>query len=248
MQNILIIGATSAIAEAAARRGARRGDALYLLARNRERLANIAADLEIRGAASVAHAAFDAAHFDTHARLIDAAFDALGKINVVLIAHGTLPDQRACERDFDAARKELETNAVGVISLLTHVANRLEAQRGGVIAVITSVAGERGRRSNYVYGAAKGMVSIFLQGLRNRLHEAGVKVLDIRPGFVDTPMTADFEKGLLWSQPDTVAAGIIRATDKSGKGGSVVYLPWFWAHIMRIIRNIPEFVFKRLGL
>ena len=245
MKTIFIIGATSAIAEASARIFARRGDKLYLLARNQERLSAISEDLKIRGAAAADHSPIDVNILDDHPRLIDKAFEALGKVDVVFIAHGTLPDQKKCESDFAAALEELNTNAISTISLLTHIANRLEAQNSGTIAVITSVAGERGRQSNYVYGAAKGMVSIFLQGLRNRLHKSGVNVLDIKPGFVDTPMTQDFQKGLLWAKPEKIARGIVRAIDRKK---AAVHLPWFWAYIMFIIKRIPESIFRKLKL
>jgi short-subunit dehydrogenase len=125
------------------------------------------------------------------------------------------------------------------------LANLMEAQGSGTIAVISSVAGDRGRQSNYVYGAAKGMVTRFLQGLRNRLAKRGVQVLTIKPGFVDTPMTAAFKKGALWAQPDAVARGIVAAVDA---GKDEVYLPGFWRLIMAIIRHIPEPIFKRLSL
>ena len=172
MQKILIIGATSAIAEATARRLARRGDSLYLLARNGERLDALLADLKIRGAAATAGARFDANDHERHAAVIEQAAAAMGGLDAVLVAHGTLPDQQACQADAALALREIGTNALSVIGLLTHIANRFEAQRAGVIAVIGSVAGDRGRQSNYVYGSAKGMLAIFLQGLRNRLHKA----------------------------------------------------------------------------
>ena len=245
MQNILIIGATSAIAEATARLYAQRGDNLYLLARNEERLSSIAADLKIRGATSTHYAPLDANQFKAHEKVIDTAFKKLERIDVVLIAHGTLPDQKACENDFNTTLAELNTNAISTISLLTHIANKLEAQQDASIAVITSVAGDRGRQSNYVYGAAKGMVSIFLQGLRNRLHRSGVKVLDIKPGFVDTPMIATFKKGLLWAKPETIAKSIVKAIDKQK---NEIYTPFFWLFIMLIMRNIPESILKKLSL
>ncbi len=173
------------------------------------------------------------------------AFTALGTVDTVLVAHGSLPDQRACEHDMVLAERQFDINGLGTVTLLGHVANHMEAQSSGCIAVITSVAGERGRQSNYVYGAAKAMVSTFLQGLRNRLYRAGVDVLDIRPGFVDTPMTADFDKGLLWASPDTVAAAIARSVDRSR---SLVYTPFFWRYLMWVIRLIPEPLFKRMRL
>jgi short-subunit dehydrogenase len=166
-------------------------------------------------------------------------------MDVVLIAHGTLPDQKACEASFEHTRREFETNALSVMSLLTHVANYFEREKRGTIAVIASVAGDRGRQSNYVYGTAKGAVSLFMQGLRNRLAPAGVHVLTIKPGFVDTPMTSEFKKGLLWAQPDRVARDIQRAIEKKK---DIAYVPPFWRYIMWVIGAIPEFVFKRLRL
>ena len=245
MKSVLIIGATSAIAEATAREYARRGGKLYLVGRNEERLSTMTGDLRIRGASSVDFDLLDVNDFERHAEVIGSAFEILDTVDVVLIAHGTLPDQKACERSFAEAFRELNTNAISTISLLTHIANRMEERKCGTIAVITSVAGERGRQSNYVYGAAKGMVSIFLQGLRNRLHRSGVCVLDIRPGFVDTPMTAEFKKGLMWARPESVALNIVNGIDKRKQ---VIYTPYFWRLIMLIIRNIPESVFKRASL
>ena len=245
MKNVIIIGATSAIAEATARVFAQQGDNLYILARNEQRLKSISEDLKIRGAARVAYNQADVNIFEDHQLLINTAFETLGKVDVVLIAHGTLPDQRACEIDCNLAIEEINTNAISTILLLTHVANKLEVQKSGTIAVITSVAGDRGRQSNYVYGSAKGMVSIFLQGLRNRLNRSGVVVIDIKPGFVDTPMTEGFRKGLLWANPEKIAEGIVRAINREK---TVAYLPWFWAYIMLAIKHIPESIFKRMKL
>lgn len=245
MKNILIVGATSAIAEAVARVAAKRGDKLFLIARNEVRLPSMVDDLKIRGASSVDYALLDINHIDLHGKAIDLAFESLGKIEIVLIAHGTLPDQKNCEKKVEVALAALKTNAVGTVSILTHIANKLEAQGDGILAVITSVAGDRGRKSNYVYGASKRMVSTFLQGLRGRLHKRGVWVLDIKPGFVDTPMTRECKKGLLWVKPEKIAVGIIRAIDKE-KG--VIYLPWFWRYIMLVIKCLPERICNRLDI
>lgn len=242
MRRVLIVGATSAIAEATERRLAAAGARLFLVARNADKLSAIADDLRLRGAAQVETYAMDATDYDRHATAVEAAEKALGGLDTALIAHGSLPDQKACEAAFDLTRREIETNALSVISLLTHLANRFEQQRHGTIAVISSVAGDRGRQSNYVYGTAKGAVTLFLQGLRNRLHRAGVQVITIKPGFVDTPMTAAFAKGALWASPDVVAKAIVSAIEK---GKDVVYTPWFWRPIMGLIRLIPEFLFKR---
>lgn len=243
--NILIIGATSAIATATARRYAQQGARLYLLARDTERLETLSRDLKVRGAAASDYATFDANDFSRQEPVLQAAHAALGDIDAVLIAHGTLGDQRACELDVTRTLQELNTNAVSVISLLTLLANLFEQQKKGAIVVISSVAGDRGRQSNYVYGTAKGAVTIFLQGLRNRMFRHGVSVVTIKPGFVDTPMTASFKKGLLWAKPEAIAHGIEKAISSKS---TVVYLPFFWRYIMMIIKSIPESLFRKLKL
>ncbi len=244
-KRILIIGATSAIAEAAARQWAARGDALFLVGRRRQKLDDIAADLKVRGATKAGVFEMDATDVASHAAMLEAALAEIGGLDIALVAHGTLPDQKACEASVETALREIDNNGLSVIALCTRLANHFEAQGGGSIAVISSVAGDRGRQSNYVYGAAKGMVTRFLQGLRNRLAKKGVQVLTIKPGFVDTPMTAAFKKGALWAQPGDVARGIIAAIDT---GRDEVYLPGFWRLIMLVIRHIPEFIFKKLSL
>lgn len=245
MQKILIIGATSAIAEACAKRFAAQGHNLYLLARNGSRLESLAQDLRVRGATAVHCTSFEANALDTHQALLTQVKTELNGLDRVLIAHGTLSDQQACEQSVELTLQELQTNALSVISLLTLLANHFEQQRHGSIAVIGSVAGDRGRQSNYIYGTAKAALSIFLQGLRNRLHKSGVQVLTIKPGFVDTPMTAAFPKGPLWATPEKVALDIEKALEKKK---DVLYTPGFWMLIMLIIKSIPEVLFKRLSL
>lgn len=246
MRKVLIVGATSAIAEAAARMLAERGDALYLVARNAPRLAAIAADLSVRGGgARVGSEVLDANDFAAHEAMLARAESFLGGYDTVLIAHGTLGDQKACEESVELTLREINTNALSVVALLTPIANRLARQRAGTIAVISSVAGDRGRASNYVYGSAKALVTAFLSGLRQRLAKCGVHVVTVKPGFVDTPMTAAFDKGVLWARPDRVARGIVRAIDRHS---GTVYLPFFWRPIMLIIRAIPERLFLRLSL
>lgn len=245
MKKILIIGATSAIAEATARVYAKNGAQLYLLARNNERLQTMSLDLSVRGADSVEHATLDVNDIQSHQQHLKTALESLGHIDIALIAHGTLPDQQACEQNTELALNELQTNGISTVTLLSELANIFAEQKQGTIAVISSPAGDRGRQSNYVYGAAKACVSVFAQGLRNRLFASGVNVLTIKPGFVDTPMTAEFKKGLLWAQPEAVAKGIVKAIEK---GKAQVYLPWFWLFIMTIILHIPETIFKRLKL
>lgn len=245
MQKILIIGATSAIAQACAKRFAAQGHSLYLLARNSSQLESLAQDLRVRGAAAVHCASFEANALDTHQALLEQVKTELHGLDCVLIAHGTLSDQQACEQSVEITLQELQTNALSVIALLTLLANHFEQQRHGSIAVIGSVAGDRGRQSNYIYGTAKGALSIFLQGLRNRLHKSGVQVLTIKPGFVDTPMTAAFPKGPLWATPEKVALDIDKAIEKNK---DVLYTPGFWMLIMLMIKSVPETIFKRLSL
>jgi decaprenylphospho-beta-D-erythro-pentofuranosid-2-ulose 2-reductase len=245
MNRILIVGATSAIAEATARLYAADGERLFLSGRDAQKLAAIAADLRIRGAAQVDTFVLDSNDSARHGELIDSAHEQLGGLDIALIAYGSLPDQSACEASFELTRQALETNFISVLSLLSHLANTMQAQGHGVIAAISSVAGDRGRQSNYIYGAAKGGVSLFLQGLRNRLHRHGVAVVTIKPGFVDTPMTRDFKKGLLWATPPSIAKGIYKAIDKRTP---VAYLPGFWRWIMLIIRLIPERLFRSMTL
>lgn len=243
MQKILIIGATSAIAESVARLYAARGAALYLAGRSAGKLDTIAADLRVRGAQRAEHSVLDVNDLAAHGALLDTAWSTLGGIDTVLIAHGTLPDQAACDASVDLSLREFATNGTSTIALAAALAQRL--QSGATLAVISSVAGDRGRASNYLYGSAKAAVTAYLSGLGQRLRPAGVNVLVIKPGFVDTPMTAAFKKGALWATPDKVAAGILRAI---GKRRAVAYLPGFWWAIMMIIKNIPEFVFRRIKL
>lgn len=245
MLNVMIIGATSAIAEATARRYALAGAQLFLVGRNESRLADIAADLKVRGASGVAQAVLEINDIDNHDGVLDTAWSNLDKMDVVLIAHGTLPDQAACEKSVPTILAEFNTNGTSTLALMTALAQRLEHQGHGTLAVISSVAGDRGRQGNYAYGAAKAAVSAFASGLGQRLAKKGIHVLTIKPGFVDTPMTKDFRKGALWASPDQIARGIVWAV-KRRKG--IVYLPWFWWPIMFVIRHIPEFVFRRLSL
>jgi decaprenylphospho-beta-D-erythro-pentofuranosid-2-ulose 2-reductase len=190
MSRILIFGANSAIASAAARQWIAGGDSLFLVGRDPDKLHAILADLNVRRGAgqTVAGTSADLNDFNRHEALLADARAALGGLDVVLIAHGSLPDQSACAASVQTTLDEIRTNALSVIAILTPVANSFEREGKGVIAVIGSVAGDRGRQSNYVYGAAKGMVAIFLQGLRNRLAKSGVAVVTILPGFVDTPI------------------------------------------------------------
>ncbi|AIF49374.1 SDR family oxidoreductase [Dyella japonica] len=245
MLNVLIIGANSAIAEATARIYANRGARLFLVARNSHKLADLTADLSVRGASAVGSCVLDVGDVASQAGALEQAKAFLSSIDVALIAHGTLPKQEACEASVDTALAEFWINASSTIALLTQLGNTFEAKGSGTIAVISSVAGDRGRASNYLYGAAKSAVSTFLSGMGQRLKSKGITILNIKPGFVDTPMTSEFKKGPLWAKPDAVAKGIVRAIDTKK---AVVYLPGFWRLIMLVIRHIPETVFRRIRL
>ncbi len=243
--NILIIGATSAIAQATAQQYATPSNQLFLVARDASKLKIVSDDLQARGAQTVYCQTQDLCDITLHEQLIEQATQQLGSLDVTLIAHGSLPDQQACELDYQKTFQELQTNGLSVISLLTLLANQLQKQGYGSVATITSVAGDRGRQSNYIYGTAKGAVSLFLQGLRNRFGKKNIYFIDIKPGFVDTPMTQSIKKGPLWAQPESIAKGIINAIDKKKR---VAYLPGVWVIIMLIIRSIPEPIFNKLKL
>ena len=242
---IVVVGATSAIAQPVLRRWAARGDSLHLVARREALLEAIAEDLRVRGAPHVSFALLDAARIEDHAAALGQAWESLGGADAFFVAHGTLPDQEACESSVDETVGQIHLNGVATCALVAEAATRFAKTGAGTIAVITSVAGDRGRRSNYTYGAAKALVSTFLAGLRHRFQGTRVRVVDIRPGFVDTPMTARFKKGPLWSTPERIAPAIVKAIDR---GAGVVYVPGFWRLIMFAIRAIPEPLFVRLKL
>ncbi len=245
MSKVLIIGATSAIAIACAREWAKEGTAFFLVGRNARDLDDVRADLAARGATAQTHV-LDFAATETYPAVFEQCFAALGRVDIALIAHGSLPDQKQCEADADIAMREFMLNAGSVIRLLTLLAARMEPQKSGAIAVLSSVAGDRGRPTNYLYGSAKAAVTTFCDGLRAQLFKSGIHVLTVKPGFVDTPMTRGLPiPGILLAQPRTVARDILAAL-KSRKG--VLYTPFFWRPIMWIIRMIPDGVFKKLNL
>jgi short-subunit dehydrogenase len=245
MKKILILGANSAIAKSAARIWAARGDQLYLVGRSEQKLTALMQDLKARGASNIFGESLDLSDESKHDGLISRAKHQLGVIDLAFIAHGLLGDQATAERSWDAAKEILDVNFMSPASLSARLANEFAEKKSGHLCVITSVAGDRGRASNYVYGTAKGALSIFLSGLRNRLSALNVPVTDLKLGFVDTPMTESYPKGPLWASPDAVAAGIVSAVDRKK---DIAYLPWFWCWIMMIIRNIPERIFKKMKL
>jgi short-subunit dehydrogenase len=226
---VLIVGVTSAIAQATAAAFAAHGHDLLVTGRNPEELEAVAADLALRHRVEVEARVFDALDFEAHDGLMDAAGG----------------DQEEAQGDFREARRIVDTNYTACVALLEKAASILEDRGRGFICVVGSVAGDRGRQSNYLYGSAKSGLAAYLQGLRNRLHPAGVTVTTVKPGFVDTRMTYGKEGMFLVASPESVGRGIYRA---ARRGRSVVYLPGFWRLIMWVIRSIPEPVFKRLKL
>ena len=244
---ILILGATSMLAHETAKHFLKDKDGaeFVLVARSPEKLTTISDDLSVRGAQQVTTIQADLGDLSGHQELVEAALKPYAGLDVVLVAYGTLGDQQFCEQHVDATVQEFTNNCTSVISLLTLLANYFESQQRGCIAVISSVAGDRGRQSNYIYGAAKGALTVFLQGLRNRLTKKGVTVITVKPGMVATPMTAHMRKGLLFADPKVIGRGI---HDAILKRKDVVYLPGYWRYIMWIIKAIPESRFKKMNI
>lgn len=244
--NVVIIGATSTIAEACASLWAKEGHSLYLLARNEEKLAANAADLSVRYGANVHTHLFDARNIELIPKLLHEVVEDAGSVDLFLIAHGTLPDQTRCENDSHYSVQELGVNAVSVITCLNESARLLQKQGKGKVAVITSVAGDRGRQSNYLYGAAKSMVSTYISGMQHRFYASGVHIIDIKPGFIDSAMTRHIEnKGVLWTSAPKAAELITKAI---AANKAVAYIPGFWRLIMLIICSLPDFIFNRTKL
>lgn len=247
--NVLIAGATSAIAQASAKQMLVKMEVdihFILLARDNERATIVADDLRARGALKTSVITADLSQVNQLDSLLTDIQQQHGAIDIALLAHGQLPDHKSIQNSNIEVQKALDLNAISYIQMMTTLARIMEQAETGSIAIISSVAGDRGRQSNYIYGAAKGTVSLFAQGLRNRLSSKGIDVITIKPGFVDTPMTDGFDKsGPLWATTDQVAEDIVNAILKKR---SIVYTPWFWAPIMLVIKCIPEFIFKRLSL
>ena len=243
-KNILAFGATSAIAHEILKTFAN-GARFYLVARDDLRLGAVADDLTARGGTVAGQASYDFNDHSRHQQVVDQAAQALGTIDLVLVAHGTLADQQQCERDLAAAAACLANNFGSAVAICNVVANRLATQGKGTLAVITSVAGDRGRKSNYVYGAAKAGLSTLLQGLRARFVGTPVAIIDIKPGMVDTPMTAGLPKGPLWANPGKMAPAIHRAIVRKR---AVVYAPAWWQLIMWVIRLLPVAILGRLSI
>ena len=243
MNNILVIGATSAIAHSVCKKFCMEPSTFYLVGRSKEKLSIIADDLRVRGAITVHIDACDFVNPAEYENLSQRVIKLLPSFDIVFIAHGSLSDQDKCEVDTDYVSNELSVNFTSTIALSLLFSRVLKKQKHGTLAVVSSVAGERGRQSNYIYGAAKAGITAFCSGLRNKLIQDNVHVLTILPGFVDTPMTSHIPKNFLFASSDKVADDIVNAIKKKK---DVLYTPFFWKYVMIIVRSIPEGIFKKL--
>jgi len=240
---ILVLGATSDIALAVAHEYARHGYHLYLAAREPEKLEADITDLRVRYRTEVRSVLFDVLDFPSHEKFYK---NLSPPPSGVVCAIGYLGSQVLGKNDFIEVQRTIDTNFTGCVSILNIVANDFEERTRGFIVAISSAAGDRGRKTNYHYGSAKSGLSAYLSGLRNRLHNAGVKVLTVKPGFVNTRMTAGMKLSpLLTAEPQEVARDIFTAQQK---GRDVIYTKWFWRLIMFLIIHVPEKFFKRLSL
>lgn len=241
---VIVLGALSAVAEQTARLYAAEGAALMLVGRDRARLDAVAADLKVRGAARAEVAALDLATGASEAAF-QSLVQSLGGVDHVILAYGVLGGAEV-EEDLEAARALLDVDFTSAALWALAAAKQLERQKSGALVAIGSVAGDRGRASNYVYGAAKAGLATLMQGLAHRLSRSGARAVVVKPGFIDTPMTAHIAKsGPLWAQPEAIAKVVRRAADK---GGPVVYAPAFWRLILLIIRALPAPVMHRTRL
>jgi decaprenylphospho-beta-D-erythro-pentofuranosid-2-ulose 2-reductase len=246
MERIVVLGATSEIAQQVQRILAGQQKEMLLVARTPDRLQSVAADLRVRGAKRVIEYVADLADISQHAELVSFVQESFPDFDTVLLAYGTLLPQEKCRHSVDLSLTEWQTNFTSAAALVTRFADILEHRGSGCIAVITSVAGDRGRSANYVYGAAKAGMNVFLEGLRGRLHRSKVRVLTIKPGPVKTPMTSEMPEGRLFADPANVAEDICRAIENRRK--DTLYTPARWRYIMAAINLIPETIFKRLSI
>jgi len=242
---VLILGGTSAIARATAQSLAKRRYNLILAGRDNEELERIASDISIRHKIGTRCQKLDIHEFSGHRHFAQALIGPEERLAGVVCAIGYLGDQEHAFTDTNEAERIISTNYTGPVILINELAALLSKQQQGFIIGIGSVAGDRGRQSNFIYGSAKGGFNLYLQGLRNRLFRDNVQVLTVKPGFVDTAMTFGMDGMFLVAQPEEIGDGIIRAIDKKRDS---IYLPFFWRYIMLIIRSIPEYIFKRLSL
>jgi short-subunit dehydrogenase len=242
---VLVFGATSAICHEVLKLYAVDGAHFFLVARNQQSLGAISADLVARGGTVVGTAAYDFNDWPQHEAGVAEAQRCLGSIDIVIVAHGSLPDQAECESSSAAVKACMDDNFTSAAIVVQACAQQLAAQGHGTLAVISSVAGDRGRKSNYVYGAAKAGIDTLLQGLQGRFAGSAVRIVNIKPGMIITPMTSHMQHGVIWSTPAAVAPSIYLAI---AKGQRVRYVPGYWRLIMFVIRCLPTAVLAKLPL
>jgi len=247
MVRVIILGAASAIAEATARLYAKEGADLLLVGRQREKLEAIAADLKLRGAARAEVVVRDLASEERIHEDFASYIATLGGLDHVILAYGILGDQPRAERDAALASESLRINFTSPAAWSLAAAEVFERQKRGALVVIGSVAGDRGRRANYIYGAGKAGLAALIEGIGHRFALGGARSVIVKPGPVITPMTAGFPKreGFMWSTPEQVGAIVHHA---AYHGDGVVYAPWFWRFIMLIIRFLPLAIYKRVNI
>ena len=245
VKKVWVLGASSTIAMSVARLYAEQGCDLLLVARSQDKLDAIKQDLQARGARTVETKQVDLAVETDKSGKFREMLSTTNGFDVLLLAYGKLSDQEICGSDLDTLTKDMNTNLISAMEWLTCAANQIEKVKQGSLAVISSVAGDRGRRSNYVYGTAKSGLSTFCQGLQHRLSRYNGHVVLIKPGFVDTAMTSHLPKSGLWASPEQVAKDIVKGVDKKK---TIVFTPWFWRFIMLIITHLPEKIFRRINI
>lgn len=247
-EHVIVLGALSAIGEETARIHAESGARLVLAGRNEERLQALAADLKTRGASDCAIVATDLAEVtDKASAFADMVRQLDGKVDVVYVFYGILGDQKRAEQDAAYAEASLKTNFLSAAEWCGAAANTLEKADHGALVVVSSVAGDRGRQSNYVYGAGKAGLTTLVEGIAHRLAPSKARAVVVKLGFVDTPMTAHIDKkGPLWASPEAVAAKLVAVARKPSR--PIIYVPWFWQLIMLIVRNVPAPLFHRTRL
>lgn len=246
MTTVLVLGATSTIAQETIHQLGKRKMNLILTGRREDELNVLKKDLEIRYGIQVDCKLFDALDFDDHERFFFEVTKTHPSLDGVLLMYGAMSDQKEAEQSFSASRQMIDVNYTSAVSILNIAANYFEKQKKGFIGAVSSVAGERGRKSNYIYGSTKAGLSVYLEGLRNRLHDSGVQVMTIKPGMVDTKMTYGVvDDSPLLASPAKVGSDIAKGIEKKRH---VLYTPWFWLVIMFIIKIIPEFIFKRTDI
>ncbi len=242
---VVLLGATKGMGRAVARELAKRGDTLFLLGRNADELNKSAVDLQERGAkGTVGHAVCDLEHPDTFGSALDAAADALGDFDTVVVTAGLFGTQEALEADLELARRVLVVNHAHTVLFCEHVRRRLLSRGGGTLCVFSSVAGDRGRKPVALYGSSKAGLSHYLESLDHKHRSEGLVTLCVKPGFVKTGMTDGLKPPPFAGEPDGVARRVVAAIDR---GAPVVYAPWIWGWIMWVIGSLPRFVMRRVG-